>query len=280
VGSGEAAITTVALRGVELRVREWGAGPRVLCLHETASDGEVWEPLALALEGRASTIAPDRRAWGGSSEPEPYGRTTVAEQAEDAAALLEALGGAPALVCGAGIGAVAALDLHLRRPDLSAGAVLVEPPLLAFVPDATEALSGDRVLLEGLVREGGPAAAVEAYLAGGLPALGPGADRLPAALAEPARTRPLSVFAELGAVPDWPLPLTAMAALDRPSRIVIGASSPPLLRAAAAGLAERLGCSRLHELSGGGLPHVEGATELAALIETLLEPGPPGWRAR
>ena len=273
----EAAIATLGVRGVELRVREWGAGPGVLCLHETATGCGVWEPLALALDRRASTIAPDRRGWGGSSEPEPYGRTTVAEQAEDAAALLEALGGAPAVLCGSGIGAVAALDLHLRRPDLSAAAVLIEPPLLAFVPDATEALCADRVLLGGLVREGGPAAGVEAYLAGGLPALGPGADRLPAALAAPARARPLSVFAELGAVPDWALPLTVMATLDRPSRIVVGASSPPFLRAAASGLAGRLAGSRLHEVSGGGPPHVEGATELAALIEKLLELVRPGW---
>ena len=78
------------------------------------------------------------------ARPTGYRRTTVEEQSEDAAALIESAAEAPAVVCGAGLGAVIALDLLLRRPELVSGAVLIEPPLLALVPAATEALSEDR----------------------------------------------------------------------------------------------------------------------------------------
>ena len=76
-----------------------------------------------ALSEGARAISYDRRGWGGSSAPDGYRRTTVEEQSEDAAALIESAAEAPAVVCGAGLGAVIALDLLLRRPDLaSAGA--------------------------------------------------------------------------------------------------------------------------------------------------------------
>ena len=41
-----------------------------------------------------------------------------------------------------------ALDLLLRRPELVAGTLLIEPPLLQLLPAATEALSEDRRRLE------------------------------------------------------------------------------------------------------------------------------------
>ena len=106
----------------------------------------------------ARAIAYDRRGYGASGAPEPYAATTVQEQAEDAAALLAALGAAPAVLVGDGFGALVVLDLLVRRPELARAAVLVDPPLHAFVPAATEALAAERVLLEEALREGGPGA--------------------------------------------------------------------------------------------------------------------------
>ena len=274
---GRVELSSVSVNGVELHLHNWGSGPTLLCLHETATTGKVFEPLAIALADRVGMtdrvgiLAPDRRGWGGSTAPVPYVRTTVSEQAEDAAALLGARHAGPALLCGAGIGAVAALDLHLRRPELSAGAILIEPPLLAFVPEATEALSGDRAVLEEVLRERGPEGAIDVYLEGALPALGAGAERIPAPLAGPARERPISMFAELGAVAGWELPLAAMAGAKPPLVIVIGADTPALVREACAGLASRLARCELRELSVGGLPHVEGAGQLAAIVGELLD---------
>ncbi|MDQ3723252.1 MAG: alpha/beta hydrolase, partial [Actinomycetota bacterium] len=82
--------------GVALHYLVRGEGPAVLMVHGMASDGLAWEP---ALEQLAAAglraIALDRRGYGSSGAPEPYTGTTVQEQAEDAAALLHAVDGAP-----------------------------------------------------------------------------------------------------------------------------------------------------------------------------------------
>lgn len=257
-------------RGVELSWSERGAGPAVLLVHETATDSTAWAPVAAALaDAGARAISYDRRGWGASTAPEGYRRTTIEEQSEDAATLIEAAGAAPARICGSGTGAVVALDLMLRRPELVEGAVLVEPPLLALVPEATEELSGDLAAVEGAAGQGAGALA-ELYLSGRLGALAAGADRLPAELTAPARERPLSLLAELGAVPAWGMPFARLAEAERPSLIVTSAATPPILAAAAEALERRLAVSEARLLDGDSLPpHLCAPEELAALAAAL-----------
>jgi pimeloyl-ACP methyl ester carboxylesterase len=250
--------------------RDDGAGPPLLLLHETAATGAIWEPLIEAIGGVARTIAPDRRGWGGSGVPDQYVATTVQEQGADADALLREIDAGPSIVCGSGLGAVVALELLLRHRDLARAAVLVEPPLLALLPEATEGLAADRQRIAEVVRQGGPEAAIDLYLGGGLSHLGAGAERIPDAVGAEARKRPLSLFAELGAVPAWSLQMAQMRALETPSRIVVSASTPPLLRAASAQLGKRIGASEQVELAGDGLPQVGAASELADAIRGLL----------
>ena len=130
-----------------------------------ASDALAWEPaLAQLAAAGLRAVALDRRGYGASGAPEPYAATTVQEQAEDVGALLRALDAAPALLVGEGFGALVVLELLVRRPELARAAVLADPPLHAFVPAATAALADERTLLEQGLREGGPAAAVRAWL--------------------------------------------------------------------------------------------------------------------
>ena len=163
-----------------------------------------------------------------------------------------------------------ALELLLRHRDLAAAAVLVEPPLLAFLPEATEGIGADRQAITDAVAEGGVEAAVSLYLSGGLGHLGAGAERLPEATAAAARERPFSLFAEIGAVSAWPLRVGDLAALEAPSRIVVGGATPQLLRAAAEQLERRLGASELVDVGGEGLPHVEAALPLADVLGDLV----------
>jgi pimeloyl-ACP methyl ester carboxylesterase len=97
--------------GVPLACFERGSGPAVLLVHGMADRAAGWEATAAGLAGEARPIAYDRRGYGGSGAPEPYERTTVEEQAEDAAALLASLGAAPAVMCGRDCGALVCLDL-------------------------------------------------------------------------------------------------------------------------------------------------------------------------
>ncbi len=242
----------------------------VFCLHETATSGAVWRALAEALGDRLAVVAPDRFGWRDDT-PEGYRATTIDEQAEDAAALLSGvaeLHGQPVL-CGAGLGAVVALDLLVGRPHLASAAILIEPPLLAFSAVATEALSADRVLLGEAVHSGGAAAGVELCLGGGLQALCPGIEQFPAALTAPARARPAALFAELGAVPGWSIPLPRLSANEIPTRVVVSASTPALVREASESLAGRLGSAELVELGGEGPAHLGAPAELAELALNL-----------
>jgi pimeloyl-ACP methyl ester carboxylesterase len=255
---------------VELSWRDRGAGPPLLLLHETAATGAIWDPLIDAVGAGARTIALDRRGWGASGAPESYAATTIEEQAADADALLGELGAEPAIACGAGLGAVVALELLLRHRDRFRAALLVEPPLLALVPEATEGLSADRVRIGEALSEGGPEAAIDLYLGGGLPYLGPGAERIPEAVGAEARKRPMSLFAELGAVPAWSLRTADMLSLEAGSRIVVGAATPELLRSVADQLALRVGGTRLVDVGGEGLPHTGAAPGLAEAIGELV----------
>jgi pimeloyl-ACP methyl ester carboxylesterase len=259
---------TLEARGVEIAWSERGEGPAVLLVHETAATGAVWDAVGEALAPRGRAISYDRRGWGASSAPEGYRRTTIEEQSEDAVALLESAGAAPAVVVGAGVGAIVALDLLLRRVDLIAGTLLVEPPVLQLVPVATEALSEDRRRLEMAVAAG--EGVIELYLSGGLPALGSGVSRLPAEVIADARERPASVVAELGIATGWRVPLPSLGSAERPSSIVTARSTPPLLRDASAALAARLAGSSAREVdSAQSAPHVGAPDEVAGLALEL-----------
>jgi pimeloyl-ACP methyl ester carboxylesterase len=256
----------VTTRGVELSYSERGAGVPVALVHETATSGDVWSTVARAIGERARAISYDRRGWGSSTAPDGYQRTTIEEQSEDLAELLQALDASPAVVCGTGIGAVIALDLLLRRPELVVGGLLIEPPVFGLLPEATEALSEDRVELERAVADSGAVGALGLYLSGGLQALGAGTGRLPSALTADARERPGSVFAELGASSAWAMPLLRFAAAERPSVIVSAPSTPPLLREAGKALAARLASSETVDLDVARTPpHVGAPDEVAKL---------------
>lgn len=241
----------------------------VLCLHEAGTTGAIWGPLTNALAGHATVLVPDRPGWGIAETPDGYARTTVAEQAGFAASQLRDLS-EPAIVCGAGIGAVAALELSIAEPDLVVGTVLVEPPLLSFLPEATEQLSRDVATVREAAADGGSDAALAAFLAGRLPALGPGAGRIPPKLADRGERAAATLFAELSAVPAWERSDAELAVAQKPSVVVISADSPALLRRSAEELCRVLARSDLRETEPG-LPHFDCAGELAALVVEIAE---------
>src|SRR4051794_11572630 len=235
--------------GVPLAVAERGEGPAVLLVHGIAEAAETLAPLADALPGRARVIAYDRRGYGSSGAPEPYEATTAHERAEDAAAVLRAVGAVPAVVYGNGFGALVALDLLVRRPDLVRAAVLVDPPLFAFVPEATEVLSTERLLLEEALREGGPELAVERWMGPGRPA-----DDIARA-----RQAHRAVFADLAGLTSWPVSRAELRAIAAPVVVSTSSASPFHVVRAADAVAELLPAGR-REYGG------DTAAALAALL--------------
>jgi 3-oxoadipate enol-lactonase len=241
---------TVEGAGVPLHYVARGDGAPVLLVHGLAADAEAMAPVASTLAAAgARAIAYDRRGYGSSGAPEPYGGTSVEEQAEDAAALLRTLDAVPTIVVGDGFGALVALDLAKRHGALVAGLVLSNPALFALVPEATERLSEQRAEIEEAVRSGGPGAGVEAWLGGRVS--GDALDR--------ARAAHRGFFADYAGMATWPVSRRELRALAVSSVVLTGPASPPHIVAAADALA-------------GLLPGARRASDgdLAAAVVALL----------
>jgi pimeloyl-ACP methyl ester carboxylesterase len=252
--------------GVPLAYEERGDGEPLLLVHGTACDRSVWEELLEALPGGLRAIAYDRRAYGGSGTPEPYGGTTVEEQADDAAELLEALNAAPALLCGHDLGALVCLDLLRRRPDLARGAVLVGPPLLALTPRGPEVMSELREAVRQGAADGGPAGAVEAFLVelGGERAL----DLLGARRLEAATGAARAFAADLAAAPRWSFARRELRAVEGPVVVLAGLHGGAW-REPAVALAGLLPGARLVEVEAGHFVPLERPEIVAESIAEL-----------
>lgn len=106
----------IRVNGASLYYEEQGAGEPIVGIHGTGSSAAMWAEAAPELATRGRVVLYDRRGSSRSERPEPYA-TNVREQADDAAALIDALGAAPAIVIGRSYGGAVALDLALRYPD-------------------------------------------------------------------------------------------------------------------------------------------------------------------
>ncbi|MEA2449293.1 MAG: hypothetical protein QOG63_1225 [Thermoleophilaceae bacterium] len=257
-------VATVEAGGVALAFEERGAGPPVVLVHGTAIARSVWRETITALGDGVRTIAYDRRAYGDSGAPAPYGGTTVGEQADDLAELIETLDAAPATLCGHELGALACLDLMLRYPRLAKGAVLIEPAMLWLSPVGTDAVGMLREVVQKAAYERGPGGAVEAFIEAvdGHAALRLlGDDRLAGA-----RATPRAFAADLAAPSTWAAGRRELRRIATPITILIGERSAPVRRDAARALAGMLPQAELRELPAGHLAHVEAPAQVAAAI--------------
>ena len=80
-----------------LYYEEHGTGTPILLIHGTGSDAGTWGSVPEALARLGRVIVYDRRGCMRSERPEPYRRTTPAEHADDAAALLLTGDSSPAM---------------------------------------------------------------------------------------------------------------------------------------------------------------------------------------
>ena len=132
-------------------------------------DGGHFDALADLLADEFTVVSYDRRGNGRSPVPADWRTTAPEEQADDAAALLNALGTGPAAVFGTSSGGNFALCLTVRHPGSVRGAILHEPGLYALVDDFDAVRAPVRALVEEAMEVGGPPAAVErfwCYMAG------------------------------------------------------------------------------------------------------------------
>lgn len=124
----------VTAAGAELYVEQRGDGPPLLMIAGGGGDAGFFSPVGDLLSDSYRVIAYDRR--GNSRSSARGGQMEVAQEADDALAVLQALDASPALVFGTSGGAIVGLDLAARHPDAVRGLVAHEPPVVEILPDA------------------------------------------------------------------------------------------------------------------------------------------------
>lgn len=127
--SGPELLRPLVVNGSTIEYAEHGGdGEPVLLIHAGVF-GSWFEPLAAGstLDGFRVIRMVRAGYTGGPAFPGPL---SLADHAGHAAALLDSLGAAPAHVVAHSSGSAIALQLALDRPDLVAGLVLSEPPLI------------------------------------------------------------------------------------------------------------------------------------------------------
>lgn len=127
--------TMIEANGTQLHYEIRGAGPTVLMISGAEGDAEEYARVVNLLDRDFTVITYDRRAFSRSPRPTGYQGTTVEQQADDAAALVEATGLGPAAVWGNSSGAIIGLALVLRHPQVVSQALLHEPPLFMGLND-------------------------------------------------------------------------------------------------------------------------------------------------
>jgi 3-oxoadipate enol-lactonase len=119
VGTGEP--QRIAVRGLPLAVDVLGDGLPLLLVHGFPLDRTVWREVVAALTGWRR-IVPDLRGMGLSEVTPHY---SMAEYADDLAALLDTLGVPQAIVCGLSMGGYVAFELLRRHRDRVRALVLM-----------------------------------------------------------------------------------------------------------------------------------------------------------
>jgi 3-oxoadipate enol-lactonase len=103
----------IEINGLDLYYEQYGAGPPVLNISGTGGDLRRTAPMASPLNKSFDVVHYDQRGLGQTSKP--VGPYTMDQYADDAAALIGALGWERAHVVGTSFGGMVALNLAIRH---------------------------------------------------------------------------------------------------------------------------------------------------------------------
>jgi pimeloyl-ACP methyl ester carboxylesterase len=132
----------INVNDVHLHYERIGSGEPLVLVHGSWVDHASWNALVPALFERFDVVAYDRRGHSDSEQPASQG--SAAEDADDLAALIEALELAPANLLTNSFGGLIALRVAASRPELLRRISLHEPPalpLLASDPESAALLA-------------------------------------------------------------------------------------------------------------------------------------------
>jgi acetyltransferase/esterase len=258
------------VKGARLYYEERGAGFPLLFIPGGSVDAAHYAAVAERLADEFRIVTFDRRGNGRSSRPPGWYATSIAEQADDVAGLIEVLGIAPCAVWAGSLGGVILLELLLRRPGLVSAAIVHEPPLFGVLDGGDALAAGLLASAARAVREG---AVRDAFRDHARQSVGDAFDHLPIDAQERMFANAEVFFdLEIPALVDYrpasasralrriDIPLCVMADVDNPG-------APPVR--AARWLAETLG-TELCDLPGGHMPYATEPERTAVAIRAAL----------
>jgi pimeloyl-ACP methyl ester carboxylesterase len=143
-----------------------GSGPLLLILGAPMAAAD-FAALADVLARDHTVVTQDPRGISASRLADPEQDSTPDLRADDAAAILAALGAASADVLGSSGGAVTGLALVARHPGLVTTLVAHEPPLLELLPDAERRRAEVEDMIDTFHREGQGAAWMKFMISAG-----------------------------------------------------------------------------------------------------------------
>jgi esterase len=256
------------VNGIRLCCDEHGSGAPILCIHGCGGSALAWADAVERLARLGRVIAYDRRGCSRSERPQPYERTSVAEHADDAAALLAALAATPAVVIGRSYGGTVATDLALRHPASVRALVLLEPDApRELAPAATAWVDALCVRLRDVAAQAGVDAVAEELVR---EVAGDDAWRsFPGDVRRMLAGNGPAILAELGG--EWWLSADAAAlgTIEQPALVMTAADSAPQFHAAAEALASALADAQTAQVVGGHLID-PAAPEVLAFVEEVL----------
>ena len=257
--------TTKAITDVELYHEVSGRGPVLLLIPGTPGDSGQFVSLTAALRDNFTVITYDRRGTSRSPRPDGWTTTSVAEQADDAAALLSQVTSEPALVYGTSNGALVALELAIRHPQHVKAALIHEAPLMSVLADPAPVGQMLGELIGGAMERGGPTAALDAFLRF---AFGDDVvDSMPAEARDRIYSNAEMVFSiEMPGFQTYRPDEDALRALNVPVRVLVGADQPvPFFTEAAAWIAAHTNTAVVAS-PGAHAAHLSHPRELAGFI--------------
>jgi pimeloyl-ACP methyl ester carboxylesterase len=133
--------------GTPIAYEASGQGPALLLIHGGGSTPERWRPISPRFEPHYTVYRAAMRGIGGSGDATDY---SVERQAEDMAAVVDAIGGS-VNVLGHSFGGLCALEAALLTANIRR-LILYEPPIVPFLPPGF--VDRLRILLDAGDRDG------------------------------------------------------------------------------------------------------------------------------
>ena len=126
----------VITEGAEIYCEPLGNGPLLMLIHGAMEDAGFYSSAADILSRKFTAVSYDRRCNSRSSG-DRSADMTVAQQARDAASVINTMRFDKAIVIGRSGGAIIGLELAATRPELVDFLIVHEAPVIELLPEPT-----------------------------------------------------------------------------------------------------------------------------------------------